>query len=119
RVLDVLLEVTVGRTARHGADRAHAAIGLVRATLIEEDLARRLVGAGEQRADHRALGAGRERLGEITGILDAAVGDDRGLAGRGDLDRIQDRGELRHTDAGHDPRGADRARTDADLDGVG
>src|SRR5262249_45181848 len=42
RVLDVLLEVAVGRAARHGADRAHAAIGLVGAALIEEHLARRL-----------------------------------------------------------------------------
>ena len=33
--------------------------------------------------------------------------------------RIHDRGELRHADAGDDPRGADRARTDADLHRVG
>ena len=35
------------------------------------------------------------------------------------LDRIHDRGELRHADAGDDARGADRARADADLDRVG
>ena len=35
------------------------------------------------------------------------------------LDRIHDRGELRHADAGDDAGGADRARTDADLDRVG
>ena len=34
------------------------------------------------------------------------------------LDRIHDRGELRHADAGDDARGADRARADADLDRV-
>src|ERR1700733_6845139 len=33
RVLDILLEVAVGRAARHRADRAHAAIGLVGAAL--------------------------------------------------------------------------------------
>ena len=65
RVLDVLLEVAVGRAARHRADRAHAAIGLVGAALLQEHFARRLVGAGEQRADHRDVGAGGERLGEI------------------------------------------------------
>ena len=37
----------------------------------------------------------------------------------GGLDRIHDRGELRHADAGDDARGADRARADADLDRVG
>ena len=119
RVLDVLLEVAVGRAARHGADRAHAAIALVGAALIEEHLARRLVGAGEQRADHGAVGAGGERLGEIAGIFDAAVGDHRHVGFLRRLDRVHDGGELRHADAGDDARGADRARADADLDGVG
>ena len=35
-----------------------------------------------------------------------------------DFDRIHDRGQLRHADAGDDARGADRARTDADLDRI-
>src|SRR3546814_6769963 len=35
------------------------------------------------------------------------------------LDSIQDGGELRHADAGHHAGGADRARPDADLHGVG
>jgi hypothetical protein len=35
----------------------------------------RLVGAGKQRAHRGAVGAGRQRLGEIARILDAAVGD--------------------------------------------
>ena len=35
------------------------------------------------------------------------------------LDAIHDRGQLRHADAGDDARRADRAGTDADLDGVG
>src|SRR5581483_6232302 len=48
-ILNILLEVAVGRAARHRADRAHAAIALVGTALVEERLARRLVGAGEQR----------------------------------------------------------------------
>ena len=87
RVLDLLLEIAVGGAARHGADRAHAAIGFVGAALIEEDLARRLVGAGEQRADHGAIAAGGERLGEVAGIFDAAVGDHRRLGFARDADR--------------------------------
>ena len=35
------------------------------------------------------------------------------------LDGVHDGGELRHADAGDDAGGADRARPDADLDGVG
>jgi hypothetical protein len=65
------------------------------------------------------VGAGGERLGEIAGIFDAAVGDHRHVGFLRGLDRIHDRGELRHADAGDDARGADRARADADLDRVG
>ena len=77
RVAHLGLEVAVGRAARHGADRAHAAIGFEGAALVEIDLARALVGAGEQRADHGGRRAGGQRLGEIAGIFDAAIGDDR------------------------------------------
>jgi len=67
----------------------------------------------------RAFGAGSERLGEIAGIFDAAVGDHRDALFLRRLDRIHDGGELRHADAGNDARGADRARADANLDGIG
>ena len=84
----------------------------------EDELARALVGAGEQRAEHDGVGAGDERLGDVARVLQAAVGDDRdaGLARR--ERRLVDRGHLRHADAGDDARGADRARADADLDGI-
>ena len=65
RVLDVLLEVAIRRTARHGADRTHAAIGLVGAALPQKHFTGGLVGTGQQRADHRDVRAGRERLRQI------------------------------------------------------
>ena len=117
-VLHVLLEVAVGRALRHRAERAHAAIALVGAALVEEHLARALVGAGEQRADHHAVRPAGDRLGEVARIFDAAVGDDRHAGRAPGLGRFQDGGELRHADAGDDAGGADRARPDADLDRV-
>ena len=39
-VLDVLLEIAVGRTAGHRPDRPHAAVRFVAAALVEEGLAR-------------------------------------------------------------------------------
>ena len=75
--LDLGLEVAVGAAVGHRAERAHAAVDLVRAALVEDDLAGRLVGAGEERADHHASRAGGERLGDVARVLDAAVGDDR------------------------------------------
>ncbi|MPL90530.1 hypothetical protein SDC9_36582 [bioreactor metagenome] len=112
----ILLEVAVGRAARHRAEASHAAIGLVRPALVKDHLARRLVGAGDRRADHGAACARRDRLREIARELDAAIGDDRHVtrARAG----VHDRGELRHADARDDARGADRARADADLDRI-
>src|SRR5215475_5781827 len=65
RCLDVALEVAILRAVLHRADRAHAAVRLVAAALVQDDLAGRLVGAGEQRADHHRIRAGRERLRDI------------------------------------------------------
>ena len=62
--------------------RAHAAVGLVGAALKQLDLARRFFGAGEQAAQHDGVGAGGERLGDVAGIADAAVGDQRHAGAR-------------------------------------
>ena len=104
---------------RHGAERAHAAIRLVRRALVQLDFARRLLGAGEQAADHHAVRAGDDRLGDVAGEADAAVGDQRHAGAferRGD---VRDGGDLRHADACDDARRADGAGADADLDAVG
>ena len=114
-----ILEVAVGRPLLHRAQRTHAAVGLVRAALEQLDLARRLFGAGQQAAQHDRVGAGRDGLGDIAGVADAAIGDHRHV-GRGQRGRhVVDRGDLRHADTGDDARGADRTGADADLDAVG
>src|SRR5262249_20717049 len=60
--LDVGLEVAVLRALPHRAERSHAAVDLVAPPLVEDDLARRLVGSGKERADHDGMGAGGNRL---------------------------------------------------------
>jgi hypothetical protein len=115
---DVLLEVAVGGAARHRAGRAHAAIGLVGAALVEEHLAGRLSGAGQHGADHDGRRTGREGLRQVAGEFDAAIGDRRHAAAwAADLAASMG-GQLRHADARDDPRGADRTRADADFDRI-
>ena len=118
---DVLLEVAVlrERAGLHGSERPHAPVALVALALVEHRVARALVGAGEQRAEHGAVGAGSERLGDVAGELETTVGDDRATTTAGDLGTVEHGGDLRHADTGDHPRGADRARADADLDGIG
>src|SRR6185295_2967179 len=113
-----VLEIAVGGAVslRHRADRAHAPIGLVRAALVELDLAGRLLGAGEQAADHRRVRARHDCLRDIARVTNAAVGNARHA---GPFERFSDRRhgrDLRYADAGDDTRRADRARADADLD---
>ena len=62
---------------------------------------------------------GGNRLGDVAGVADAAVGDDGYLALLGHLRGFVNRRDLRNADAGNHPRGADRSRPDADLHGVG
>ncbi len=50
-----------------------------RPALIEDRFARTLIGSGKERSDHDGVRAGSERLGDIAGELDAAVGDQRNV----------------------------------------
>ncbi len=118
RVFHFGLEIAIGRAARHRADGAHAAITFVAAALIEEHFAGAFLGAREQRAHHRNIGAGRNRFRKIARIADAAIGDDRHARVARGGDRVHHRRQLRHANTGHDPRGTDGARPDADLDRI-
>src|SRR5579884_2171552 len=51
-VFAAALAVAVGRTGFHGAERAHAAVGLEGAALVEDRLAGSFFGAGQQAAEH-------------------------------------------------------------------
>src|SRR5690606_31028738 len=101
-----------------GADGPHAAIGLEGAALVQIDLTRAFIRAGQERADHDGRRPGGDRLGEIAGELDAAIGDDRNILVARSVDGGHDGGKLRHTDAGDDACRADRAGTDTDLDRI-
>ena len=61
-------------------ETAHAADHLEAAALGQHRLAGTLLGAGQHRAHHHRGRAGGERLHDVAGVLDAAVGDDRHVA---------------------------------------
>src|SRR5690606_20593250 len=113
-----ILEVAVLGTLLHRAQRTHAAVALVAAALEQLDLARGFLGAGEQAADHHRGRTGGDRLADVAGVADAAVGDQRdALLQR--LGHQVDGGDLRHAHARDHARGADRARAHANLHRVG
>ena len=101
-----LLKIAVGTALLHGAQTAHAAIGLVAAPLIQDYLARRFFGAGKHAAHHHGAGTGGKCFGNIAAETNAAVGNQRNAAapecGRDTVNRH----DLRHADTGHDAGGA-------------
>ena len=76
QLLGVFLEIAVLAAVGHGGQGAHAAVGLEGTALIDFHFAGGLLGSGEQAAQHDGLCACADGLGDVTGILDAAVGDD-------------------------------------------
>ncbi len=113
--IEFVLEVPIAAAAAHGAERSHAAVFLEAAALEQDHLARALVRAGKQAADHRRAGADGQGFGDVAGVADAAVGDDRNITLCRGLCAGRDRRDHRHADAGHDARGADRPGADARL----
>ena len=112
------LEVALAATLRHGAERAHAAIGFEAAALVEDGFAGAFVDAGEEGTHHADAGAGGDGLGDVAGVLDASVGDDGDAARFCGAIGLGDGGDLGHAGAGDHAGGADGARADADFDGV-
>src|SRR4051794_34717944 len=108
-----VLKISVGGTMAlaHGAERAHAAVRLVRTALVELDVPGRLFGPGKQAADHHAVRAGHDRLRDVARETDAPVGDDGHLVFNGPGD-VRHGGDLGNSDASNDTRRADRARAD-------
>src|SRR5690348_9379676 len=60
-----ILEIAVARSLLHGAQRAHAAIRLVRAPLEELDLAGGFLAAGEEAPQHHAGSTRRDGLRDV------------------------------------------------------
>ncbi len=74
------LPVTVRISIPIAPKLAHTAIAFEGAPLVENRLARALVRASQQAADHYRIRAGGYRLGDVAGVLDAAIGN-QGHAG--------------------------------------
>ena len=105
----------------HRAGRRHPEALLVEPAVgVALQVAGRLVGAGEPRADHhvatrRRPAPARRRAGGARRRRPRRACRARARLGGA----LEHRGELRPADAGHHPGGAHRARADADLDDVG
>ena len=117
-LLSVFLEVTVLTATFHRSQGAHAAVFFVAAALVDDRFARAFFRAGQEVAHHDDVAAGSDGFGHITGIFDAAVGDDGDTIALSDFSTFIDGCDLRYADTSDDTGRADGARADADFDSV-
>src|SRR5277367_1754209 len=96
------LSVSVSAALLHRAKAAHAAIHLVAAPLVENEIPGGLIGAGEERADHDGARARGDRLGDVARVLHSAIGDDGYSGAVGDFGAIPDGGHLRNSNSRDD-----------------
>jgi hypothetical protein len=63
--IEFVLKVTVAAAAAHRAERAHPAVFLEAAALIQDDLTRAFISTGKQAAHHHGAGAHGDCLGDV------------------------------------------------------
>ena len=114
-----LLAVSVRAAHDHGPERSHAAIGLERSPVVDDQLARALVQTGQQASQHDAGGPGRQGLGDVARVADTTISYNRHTGGLGFSRTLEDGPDLGHAYPADDAGRADASRPDADLDGVG
>ncbi len=83
----------------HRPHGAHAAVHLEAAALVYLGLTGAFLCTGQQAAQHNSPGTRADGLGNITGILDAAVSDDLDAKLVSFLGAVCYRSDLRYTDA--------------------
>jgi len=110
--------VAGGGAGFHGSVTPHAAVLLIEFAVDLHDLSRGLRAAGEQAAADDGIGEG-ERLDDVSGLGDAAVGEEGDAARLGGAGGEVKGGQLGNAYAGDDAGGADGAGTLTDLDDVG
>ena len=114
----VVLEVTVGRAFVHSAERAHTAVALVGAALIQNDFARSFVSTGKHTAHHDGIGTGCDGFCDVAGEADTAVSDQRNTGALKSFGNVRDGSNLRNTDTGNNASRTNRTRADADFNSV-
>src|SRR5579859_1783321 len=114
---DIVLEVAIfAETALlHGGNRTHAPVIFETLAARDNQLARTLIHARQQTAQHDGIRARRDSLSDVAGILDAAVSYYRYIIAAGHPCAIVDGGNLGYAYPRDNASCADRAGPDADL----
>ena len=118
KLLGVFLEVTVLASVLHCRNGSHTAVNLIFTSLIQLECSRALIASCEDASHHADISACSDSLGDISGILDSAVGDDRDSIPAGNVIAVHNCCDLRHADTCNHTGGTDGTRSDTYLHSV-
>ena len=120
-LLGVALEVTVLRTVLllHGLERTHTTIRLELTTVVDDRIARTLLGTCHERAHHHATATSGQGLHDIARIAQTTISDKGNTRALEHTIHVVDGTELGHTHTSHHTGGTDRTRTNTHLDSIG
>ena len=115
KLLGILLEIAVLAAVLHGCNGSHATIYLVFSSLVQFECSRALIASGEHASHHAHIGSGCNCLGNISGVLDTAVCNNRNAVALGNLIAVHNGCNLRNTDSGNNTGRTDGSRSDTNL----
>ena len=116
--LGIILEITVFASVFHGGDGAHAAVYFIFTSLIQFKGSRAFVAACEDTSHHADIAACCNGLCHISGILDAAVRNNRNPIFLGNRIAVHDCRYLRYADTCNYTGGTDRTGPDTYLNRI-
>ena len=114
-----ILEVSVTASLSHRFNRAHSSIQLVAPSLIQHLFPWAFIDSGEEAADHDHIGTRSDRLGNISGLLHTAIGDQGNSRPGGYAGTLENRSQLGNPDTRNDARCTDRTGPNADFHCIG
>src|SRR5690606_14947754 len=115
-VLEIAVAGTLGFS--HSTKRTHTTISLVSPPLIKLHFSGSLFCTGKHGTHHHGMSTGSYGLGDIAGITDTTVGDNRYVCTFQCRNDIGDSAHRRHTDTADNTGCTDRSRADTHLNSV-
>ena len=116
KLLCILLEITILAAILHSCDRSHSTIYFIFSSLIKFECSRALVASCEHASHHADIGTCCDGLGDISGIFDTAVCNDRDSVAVSHFITIHNCSNLRNTNTCNNTCCTDRSRSDTNFD---
>ena len=115
KFLRILLEVTVFASILHSCNGSHATVYFVFTSLIQFECSRAFITSGEDASHHADICTGCNGLGNISGIFDTTICNNRNSVTVSYFITIHNSSDLWNTNTSYNTCCTDRSRSDTNL----